>query len=199
MADLAAPDGELTEPDAADNETEDNEDGVDAAEQVTAERRMSPVRLSTILGLVVVVALAGLTGWLGFQAYHSHKAEQERTLFLEVGRQGALNLTSIDWENADADVQRVLDSATGAFYDEFQQRARPYAEVVKQTKAISAGTISEAGIESVTDNEAKVLVAVNVKSANAGAAEQEPRAFRMLLTVQKVDGEAKVAQVEFVQ
>ena len=75
---------------------------------------MSHVRLATILGLVAVVALAGLCGWLGYRAYESRKAADERNLFLQVGRQGALNLTTIDFEHADADVQRILDSATGS-------------------------------------------------------------------------------------
>jgi Mce-associated membrane protein len=197
MADDAAPDGEPTEPKAADGEAEDHAD--EDSQQAPAKPGMAPVRMATIAGLIVVVALAGLSGWLGFRAYQSDRAEEQRDLFLAVGRQGALNLTSIDWQNADADVQRVLDSATGAFYDDFQGRAKPFTEVVKQTKAKSVGTISEAGVESTTENEAKVLVAVNVKSSNAGVAEQEPRAYRMLITVQKVDGEAKVAQVEFVQ
>ena len=52
--------------------------------------------------------------------------------------------------------------------------------------------------ESVSDNEAQVLVAVTVKTSNAGAAEQEPRAWRMKITVQKVGDEAKVANVRFV-
>jgi Mce-associated membrane protein len=43
-----------------------------------------------------------------------------------------------------------------------------------------------------------VLVAVTVKTSNAGAAEQEPRAWRMRLTVKKVGDEAKVSNVEFV-
>ena len=91
--------------------------------EVEPKPRMSHVRLATILGLVVVVALAGLVGWLGFRAYESHKtAEQQRSLFLQVGRQGALNLTTIDFEHADADVQRILDSATGTFYDDFSKR-----------------------------------------------------------------------------
>ena len=91
--------------------------------------------------------LAGLCGWLGYRAYESRKAADERNLFLQVGRQGALNLTTIDFEHADADVQRILDSATGSFYDDFQARAQPFVEVVKQAKSKSVGTITEAGIE----------------------------------------------------
>ncbi len=221
--DAAAPDGVMGEEtpeaedaadrDAADEVTRDEdadaEDAADrdAADEVTrdedaeaedAKAGMSHVRLATILGLVAVVALAGLCGWLGFRAYESRKAADERNLFLQVGRQAALNLTTIDFEHADEDVQRVLDSSTGTFYDDFQARAQPFKEVVKQAKSKSVGTIAEAGVESVTEDGAEVLVAVTVKTSNAGAAEQEPRAWRMRITVQKVDDEAKVANVRFV-
>jgi len=39
----------------------------------------------------------GLVGWLGFRAQESHRAEVQRGLFLEVARQGALNLTTISF------------------------------------------------------------------------------------------------------
>ena len=151
-----------------------------------------------IAGLVLVLALGGLTGWLGFRAYQSHQADELRKLYLQVGRQGALNLTTIDFQQADADVQRILDSATGTFYDDFQARAQPFVEVVKQAQSKSVGTIAEAGLLSDSENEAEVLVAVTVQTSNAGAPEQAPRAWRMRITVEKVEDEAKVANVEFV-
>jgi Mce-associated membrane protein len=180
--------------DTADDAAED--DG--GEEPASGKRRMSHVRVATILGLVAVVALAGLCGWLGFRAYESRKAADERNLFLQVGRQGALNLTTIDFEHVDEDVQRVLDSSTGSFYDDFDARAQPFKEVVKQAKSKSVGTIAEAGIESSSHDGADVLVAVTVKTSNAGAAEQEPRAWRMRISVQKVGDEAKVSNVRFV-
>ena len=61
-----------------------------------------------------MVALAGLTGWLGYRAYEARQAEQLRQQLVQVGRQGAINLTTIDFQHADADVQRILDSATDA-------------------------------------------------------------------------------------
>ena len=180
----------------ADKDVEDVEDY--DGEAAPAKPRMSHVRLATIAGLVVVLALAGLTGWLGFRTYESHKANEQRKLFLQVGRQGALNLTTIDFGHADADVQRILDSATGTFYDDFQKRAQPFIDVVKQAQSKSVGTIAEAGLESESDHDAQVLVAVTVKTSNAGAPEQAPRAWRMRISVQKVGDEAKVSNVEFV-
>jgi Mce-associated membrane protein len=185
---------------------EDSEAADEAAEEETAEETarakppMSHVRLAMIAGLVLVVALAGLTGWLGFRTYQSRQADEQQKLFLSVGRQGALNLTTIDWEHADANVQRILDSATGTFYDDFQKRAGPFVEIVKQAHSNSVGTIAEAGLEpeSITADGAQVLVAVTVKTSNAGAPEQAPRAWRMRLTVQKIGDEAKVSNVEFV-
>ncbi len=186
------------EPDV--DEVEDAEDYVSEGDggAVPTRTPMSHVKVALIAGIAGVVALAGLTGWLGFRTYESNRADAERNLFLQVGRQGALNLTSIDFEHADADVQRILDSATGTFYDDFQQRAQPFVEVVKQAKSKSVGTISEAGVESESDNEAQILVAVTVKTSNAGTPEQQPRAWRMRITVEKIGDEAKVSDVEFV-
>lgn len=222
--DAAAPDGELsnstateetssaTEPesggsevsDAADSdaavtdEVTDDADSEETTEAAPAKPPMSHVKLAMIAGLVLVVALGGLTGWLGYRAYQSHQADEQRKLFLSVGRQGALNLTTIDFQHADQDVQRILDSATGTFYDDFQKRAQPFVEVVKQAQSKSEGTIAEAGLESESDNGAQVLVAVTVKTSNAGAPDQAPRAWRMRISVQKVGDDAKVSNVDFV-
>lgn len=96
-------------------------------------------------------------------------------------------------------MQRVLDSSTGTFYDDFQKRADPFIQVVKQAQSKSEGNITEAGLEASDDNEGRVLVAVTVNTTNAGAPEQQPRSWRMRITVQKTgDNEAKVSNVEFV-
>lgn len=158
----------------------------------------SPVRWAAVVSLVAIVALTVLTGWLGYRAHQSQQAEQQRQLFLQVARQGALNLTTIDFENADADVQRILDSATGGFYDDFARRSQPFVEVVKQAQSKSVGTVTEAGLESQSGDQAQVLVTVAVETSNAGAADQRPRAWRMRLVVQQVGDDTKVSKVEFV-
>lgn len=162
----------------------------------TAER--IGLRFPIALGLVVVAALAALTGWLGHRDDRSHAAQEQRTLFVQAARQAAVNLTSIDHSEADADVQRILDSATGTFHDDFEKRSAPFVEVVKRTQSTSRGTVAEAGLESESDGEARVLVAVSVKTSNSAAPEQEPRRWRMRISVEQVGEDVKVSNVEFV-
>ena len=152
-----------------------------------------------LFGLAVVVALAVLVGWLGFRVYQSHQAQAQRSQFLQVARQGALNLTTIDWQHADADVHRILDGATGEFYDDFAKRSQPFIEVLKQAKAKTVGTITEAGLESETTDSAQALVAVSVLTSNPAESEQVPREWRMRIDVQKIGDQVKVSNVGFVQ
>jgi Mce-associated membrane protein len=162
-------------------------------------RQASPtLRRPLILGVVVLVVLGSLFGWLGYRAYHIRQVRHQHDLFLEVGRQAALNLTTISAGEADADIARVLDSATGTFHDDWAQRAPAFVELVKKAQSNSEGTVTAAALESEQSDRALVLVAVSVQTTNAGAPEQQPRAWRMRIDVQKVGDDAKVANVEFV-
>jgi Mce-associated membrane protein len=170
----------------------------DAKAEKAEPGRKSGVRLALELGLIAALALGCLAGWLGFRAYESQQAKEQRELFLQVGRQGALNLTTISYTEAEADVQRVIDSATGTFRSDFQKRSPAFIDVVKRAQSKSEGTITQAGLESADQSHAEVLVAVSVKTTLAGAPEQEPRAWRMRITVQKDGDAAKISNVAFV-
>ncbi|RUP05855.1 MAG: Mce protein [Mycobacterium sp.] len=150
-----------------------------------------------IASAVVVAALAGLTGWLGYRAYQEREAQAQRDLFVQTARQGAVNLTSISYTEIDSDVQRILDMATGAFRDDFEHRSKPFVELVKAAQSISEGTVTDAGLESQHGDSAQVLVAVAVKSRTAGG-EEAPREWRMKIEVKAVGDEAKMSNVVFV-
>lgn len=171
----------------------------EAEDQAPARARwLSPTRTAMLVSLVIVVVAAALVGFLGFRTYQSEQAQHRDQLFLQVARQGAVNLTTIDWQEADADINRILDSATGTFYDDFSKRSQPFVQVVKQAQSKSVGTVTEAGLESQSGDQAQVLVAVSVKTTNLGVNEQRPRAWRMRIDVQKIGDQAKVSNVQFV-
>ncbi|WP_308212799.1 hypothetical protein [Mycolicibacterium arenosum] len=155
-------------------------------------------RTAALVGLVLLLAMAGLVGWLGYLGYQDHRTSASRALFVQVARQGAVDLTTIDWNRADADVERILSAATGTFHDDFAQRSQPFVDVIKQTKSTTTGTVTAAGLESSSETEAQVMVAVSVQTTSAAVPQQGPRAWRMRIGVQKVGDDVKVSNVEFV-
>jgi Mce-associated membrane protein len=158
---------------------------------------LSQVGWAAVAGVAVVAVLAGLTGWLGYRAYERHQANAQRDLFVQVARQGAVNLTSISYTEIDADVQRIIDLSTGAFREDFEQRSKPFIEVVKAAQSKSEGTVTDAGLESQRGDSAQILVAVAVKSQTAGG-QEAPREWRMRIEVRSVGDDARVSNVVFV-
>lgn len=155
-------------------------------------------RGALIAGMAFAALLVMLVCGLGVVAWQSDREQQEITRLVQAGRQGALNLTTLDFNAADADVKRIVDSSTGAFHAQFQERSAAFIDALKQAQSKSAGTVSEAAVESYDGSHAQILVAVVVEASTAGVPEPEPRLWRMRISVQETDDGAKVSDVEFV-
>lgn len=167
------------------------------ADDVVAPKRID--RRAAGGAILAVAALAGAVGWLGYRDHQIQQAQQQRESYVQVARQAAINLTTISYAQADADVQRIIDSTTGAFRDDFSQRSRPFVDVVKQAHSESEGTVTEAGLESVDGDQADVLLAVSVRTTIAGEVQPEPRRWRMRISLQDTGDGPKVSNIAFVQ
>ncbi|MGB3331998.1 MAG: mammalian cell entry protein [Mycobacterium sp.] len=167
------------------------------ADDVTAPGRIE--RRAAAGAILAVTALAGAVGWLGYRDHHLQQAQEQRESYVQVARQAAINLTTISYAQADTDVQRIIDSTTGAFRDDFGQRSRPFVDVVKQAQSESEGTVTEAGLESVDGDQADVLLAVSVRTTIAGTVQPEPRHWRMRISLQHTGDGPKVSNIGFVQ
>lgn len=151
------------------------------------------------IALIALAALVLVTGWLGYRDISVRREEHRRQEMVQAARQGAVNLTTIDHQRVDEDVQRILDSSTGSFRDDFEQRAKPFADAARKAESKSVGNVTQAGIESATADEGQVLVAMTVMTANRGVPEKQPKAWRVRVTVTATDDGYKVSRVEFVQ
>lgn len=143
--------------------------------------------------------LAGVAGWAGWRDLGARRAEDTRAAMVAAGRDGMLALTTIDHQQVDRDVQRILDASTGAFRDDFAARAEPLTQAARTTQSTSVGTVREAALESVDGDSGQVLVALTVMTSNRGAPERQPKSWRTRVTVTRTDGGFKVAAVEFVR
>ena len=157
--------------------------------------------LSMPLAAATIVAICALLGASGWMLWHHHTvvAERQRSAaYVAAARQGVINLTSLDFNNAKEDVQRVLDSATGEFKDDFQRRADDFASVVKDSKAVAQGSVRATAVESMSKDSAVVLVLANERITNSAGAKDDPRAFRFRATVVRDGDQLKISKVEYV-
>lgn len=210
--DRPAPD---TEPDTAGAHSVDSEDAVPVEEKPAKPDetrrarvfrrwprpadRLPPGRAlgRTLAGVVVVAALVVS----GFSIWNHHRigAEQARAdEYLAAARQGVLALTSMDSGRAADDVRRVLDNSTGAFRTDFQTRSEDFTKVVEQSKVATQGEITASAVESMTDESAVVLVSAVSRITNSAGAQQEPRVWRLSVTVTRDGPDLKMSKVEFV-
>ncbi len=131
---------------------------------------------------------------------HAVRERQQVAEFAAAARQGVVTLTSLDFEHAKEGVQRIAAVSTGTFKDDFLKMAEDFTTVIEQSKVISQGSVQATAVEleSMTDNSAVVLVASTSEVTNAAGAKQDPRKYRLIVTVTRDGGQLKMSKVEFV-
>ncbi|ORB14837.1 hypothetical protein [Mycobacterium noviomagense] len=166
-------------------------------------RRWRRPRLSAIAAsLAIIVILAASAGSV-YMVLEHRDASHRRQLaaeFAAAARQGVVTLTSLDFNNAKDGVQRILDDSTGSFKDDFAKMAGDFTKVVEQSKVVERGTVQAAAVDldSMTNDSAVVLVASTSEVTNAAGAKQDPRNFRLIVTLARDGDQLKMSKVEFV-
>jgi Mce-associated membrane protein len=180
----------------------------DAKDTAAAEPRPRPAWLRWFPSMSIVAKSAavlvtcgfvGATVYMVLQHDHAAKIAQREAAFAAGAKRSVTYMTSLDYNKAREDVQRVIDSTTGEFKDDFQSRANDFTSVVAQSKSITEGTVNSAAVESVNGNSAVVLVSATSRITNSPPGKNEaPRIWRLRVTVTDVGGQYKMSKVEYV-
>lgn len=186
---------ELAEAEAAEMTAREE---ADLARAEAAPRRPRSSVILIGVGAVLVVAALVLTALMLWQ--HRSVAAQRAAdaRFVEAARAGVTALLSIDHTRARDDVARILDLSTGNFRDDFARRADDFIETAEKSKAVTKGSISAAALESAEADTAVVLVAAASQVTNSSGAKEDPRPWRMSVTVTRDGDRVKMSDVEFV-
>ncbi|OBB82211.1 hypothetical protein A5760_14855 [Mycobacterium colombiense] len=190
------------------DETQAEEGSDETAEEAEAESKPARSRRRLRLPswsvawkaavIVLICAFTGASGYMMWQRHETVERNQRAANFIAGARQGVVNLTSMDFNKAKEDVQRVIDSSTGQFRDDFQARAKDFTTVVEQSKVVTQGTVNAAAVQAINGDAALVLVAATSHINNAAGAKDEPRNWRLKVTVKNDGGQYKMSNVEFI-
>ena len=131
-----------------------------------------------------------------------HLDSEHRRLSAEyaaAARQGVINLMSVDYTSARETVQRVLDGSTGRFKSGFSDASEDFVKALEEEKIITKATVNDAAVESLTADSAVVLVSATSRREGPEAPEDQkaPRQWRVVMTLEREDGQIKVSAVEF--
>jgi len=172
-----------------------------AARQAAAPARLVATALAALLTTALLTtALLTATGFMLWQHQQAARQQHRAAEYAAAARQGVVNLMSIDYATAQDSVQRVLDSSTGRFRSDFAETADDFVEALKDEKIVTKATVNEAAVESMTDDSAVVMVSATSRREGPQAPkdQQQPRLWRVVLTLQRDGDQIKMSGVEFV-
>jgi Mce-associated membrane protein len=162
-----------------------------------AKRTLLPA-VAAALGVVLVGAF--VAGSVYITAHH-HGIERDglqAAQFSAAAKQGVVNLMAINYNTAQTDVQRVLDSATGEFKENFEDTSKDLVKALQDVKVVTQVNVKEVAVESMTPGSAVVLVSAVTQRGNADSKDRDPRTWRALVTVTRDGDQLKIAQLDFV-
>lgn len=181
----------------------------DAASDVVAEksrwyrrwrRRPRLAALAASLVVIVIVASLAVSAYVVFEHRNAQQQRQRAAEFAAAAREDIVTLTSLDFNEAKAGVARIIDKSTGSFLDDFRRRAGDFTQVVEQSKLVERGTVRAVAVDldSMTNDSAVVLVASTSEVTNAAGAKQDPRTYKLVVTLTRDGAQLKMSKVEIV-
>lgn len=160
-----------------------------------AGRRRTGLRIGAAVLAVALIAAALTLAWLWRGNLLDERAREQA---LTAARQSALNLTSIDQEDFDGDVGRVLDGASGEFRTDFSGRVAQLQQLVEENEVTAEGRVLEAGLVRADRESATALVVVDSRIRNTAVPEGRVNSYRMRLELEKVGDDWRTSSLEFV-
>mgnify|MGYP005811461801 CR=1 FL=1 len=181
----------------------DSECGADELEDVPSVSRQRRSGHQILRAAAVVVAsstICALLALSGVMIRHHQRAVTDRHRSLEfaaAAEEAAVMLLSLDFNDANEDMQRIADHSTGQFHDDFQSHANEFGKVMQASKIAMKASVKAAAVESVDGDSAVVLVAATSKASGVAAAKNAPRAWRLRIRISRDGNELKMSRVEF--
>ncbi len=162
-------------------------------------------RSRTLLRLLPLVVLAGLLAWLALLLLDRQDRaarDDARQAALAAARQEAVDLTTLSYETARRDVDRILAGSTGPLHEKFAAQRDRLPSVLAQDRSSSTGTVLSAALVRLSDDggRARVLVAADAAVTTNppdGERQSTVKHYRMVMRLVLVDGHWLARAVAF--
>ncbi|MGE2734697.1 hypothetical protein [Mycolicibacterium vaccae] len=154
-------------------------------------------RVAVVVALAAVVAMTATTGYLVWNHQQQRDEARARAEYAAAAKQVAVTLMSVDANDPDGGVNRILDNSVDPFRADFQSAAEDFVKVTKDAGVTTKATATAAAVKSATPDKAVVLVTATSTVTDADGVTEPPRSWRLSVELQRDGDRIKMSNVEF--
>ena len=147
---------------------------------------------------LVVIALLAVALWRGLVWWHLDEESSDRGDAVAVARAEVDGLISITDATSQADIDQLLKRATSGFRSDLDKQSKDLRAQLSKNKVSATGDVVSAGLVSLKDDKASVIVAAAGTVKNKSSKKAQPRNYRLRVELEKVGGTWLVSGLEFV-
>jgi Mce-associated membrane protein len=160
-------------------------------------RRAGGRTLVAALSMLVIGASASASGTMWWQHRQVEQTRQRSAEFEAAARQGAVLLMSLSFRSAKDDVQRLIDHTSGGLRKDFESTRGDLITAVQNSKVVTTASVKSAAVQSMSADNATVLVAATSTVTEEDGTAKEPHTWRLNMIIARDRDQLTVSRAEF--
>ncbi|MFI7490315.1 hypothetical protein ACIBXA_18240 [Micromonospora echinaurantiaca] len=160
--------------------------------------RLRPARPPRVRPVPALVAAIVLAAGVAVAGWHADRAADRRDAAvrqaLATAPAAAKAIFSYDYRTFDDSVANARTFTTGAFADEYAQTTATLKQTATKQQAVVLAEVTSTGVVTATADRVELLVYLNQYRRNVTTAGEKVDQNRVVLTLERVDGDWKVTR-----
>jgi Mce-associated membrane protein len=154
--------------------------------------------IRTIAVIVLIVALAAVAGYFGWQYFDRVNVAKAQASALTAARTYASDLSTYDYRALDRNFTKVTANSTGDFAQQYKKVSQNLTKLIQQYHATSKGTVVRAGVSEGTPNRVVVVLFVDQTITNTNSPQARVDRNRMQMVLVTSNGRWLISDVALI-
>lgn len=145
------------------------------------------------------LALAVGISWQGKDLLDHRRQQSQKDGAIETASNQVIDLTTMDSATVEKKLKALADRTIGDFKDQFGEITKSFRDMVEKNDIAATGVVDGAAIESVSDNQASVIIASSATITEKDKDKPIVRNYRLRIKLERSGETWLVSGMEFVQ
>ncbi|GAA1665350.1 VirB8/TrbF family protein [Fodinicola feengrottensis] len=145
--------------------------------------------------VVLIVAIAAVAGYFGWQSYKQTAVTKAEASALAAARTYATDLSTYDYRSLSGNFKKITANSTGQFAQQYAKVSQNLTKLIQQYHATSKGTVVRAGVSEGTSDRVVVVLFVDQQITNTNSPQPRVDRNRMQMVLVKTNNHWQISDV----